>query len=396
MSTVSRRSVLYALGVLGLAGTVGLFSRFRPVPSTRGSDIASPPCARSNRVSETQLRMGTYLTITACHRSRLLLDEAMAAAFNSAARAESILTRHATNSPLGVLNTQAELRDAPAEVTSLLQSSLILAQRTGNAFNPAVMPVLEAMESYGVSSANALPSSVSTDVRRLSDPSCVRIEGCRVRLRHAGMGVSLDGIAKGHIVDLVASSLLDRGITSFLIDAGGDMRVGPELPDGIPWRIGIQDADYPARNIMTVLLKAGAIATSGNYESLSVRGYEHLVPMQQKERRPDAPVCTSVSVTAPTCLEADSLATALFAMGIERGAAFMACNPAYSCLWQTSEGRVLSSEGKTWAQPLHGEKPAVARNPARDYAVYETLSHSMARYGYMSTLNQGSRNHFAY
>lgn len=333
MNRGSGLSFFSSLGVPGLLGTFGLHAC--QTSSSRASNLMQ-------KVVETRLGMGTYITITACNPSKSLLDDAVAGAFALAAEAESIFSRHVADSPVGILNARGYLSDAPAELTDLLRSSVQLALRTDYGFNPAVLPVLEALSAYQVPSVTALPQSVTNDLHRITDPRAVLMEGSTVRLQHANMGISLDGIAKGYIVDQIAATLVSQGVTSFLIDAGGDIRVGPDLPDGKAWNIGVQDAANPGRIITAVSVRSGAIATSGNYESLAVRGYEHLVPVQSKSRGERYPACTSVCVTAPTCTEADSLATALFAMGIERGSVFLASHPAYGCLWQTTEGMISS------------------------------------------------------
>lgn len=324
MSTVSRRQFLYSLGVVGVGAGLGLAG-----------------FAESGKLSEltkTRLMMGTFVTITVRNESRTLLDEAIEQAFTEIAQAEVLFTRHNSSSPLGVLNEQGVLRDAPGPVVSLLEESLRLARRTQGGFNPATSPVLAALAAHGATSVAALPVTVLADLKAFSDPNGIIVQGNTVRLEKSGMGVSLDGIAKGHIVDLAAASLEGRGVTDYLVNAGGDIRVGPDAATGQGWMVGIQDGAKPAENITTVRLRSGAIATSGNYESLASKGYRHLVSTVGDELSIDA----SVSVVAPSCTEADSLATALYAMGVEKGTEYINRQPGYACLWQTKNGLVSS------------------------------------------------------
>ncbi|MEF2145106.1 MAG: FAD:protein FMN transferase [Desulfovibrionaceae bacterium] len=320
---VSRRRFLYSLGVLGAAGCVGV------LPCLKQEEGGRLP-----ERSVTKLRMGTFLTIAARHESLTLLDEALESAFQAAYAAESVLTRHAPGSPLGTLNAQGSLRDAPPLLVALLQGALCLARQTRAGFNPATLPALEALSSLGVPTVGALPRSVQRELATLMDPQGITVDGGTIRLKHSGMGVTLDGIAKGRIVDLVAASLERQGVTSYLVNGGGDIRVGSAAAGGKAWRIGIEDAGFPGKNVAGVSLRNRAMATSGNYESRSVKGYDHLVPGQE-----DCPTkCLAVTVLAPTCAEADALATALFAMGVERGTEYIRQRPACACLWQTSDG----------------------------------------------------------
>ncbi|SIN79666.1 FAD:protein FMN transferase [Halodesulfovibrio marinisediminis] len=330
---VSRRRFLYALGAMGALGPMAPLSRV----------MAADDLSQLHKRAETQFRMGTFLSITAYHESKTVLDEAIGAAFNTAAKAEGLFTRYETQSPLGVLNSQGVLKDTPSNVTNLLKRSLVLTQKTNRGFNPAVAPVLHILAKNNVGSLTELPRSLQADLKRLSNPEHVVMKGRTVRLASTEASISLDGIAKGHVVDIVAEELEQQGVHNFLVNAGGDIRIGSSVTVNQEWNIGIQNASSPAENLYTIPLRHRAMATSGNYESLASKGYNHIVPMTSQKLSSNTPECTAVSVMAPTCTEADSLATALFAMGVERGTRFINRHPAYACLWQTSNGSITST-----------------------------------------------------
>ena len=96
-------------------------------------------------------------------------------------------------------------------------------------------------------------------------------------------------------------------------------------------------------------MRSGAIATSSNSDSIESKGYNHLVTLNKQSDV--APL--SATVIAPTCTEADSLATALFAMaqqsGMEKALAFVNGQSNYHCQWQTKEG-VVQSAG--WSESI--------------------------------------------
>ena len=53
--------------------------------------------------------------------------------------------------------------------------------------------------------------------------------------------IGLGGIAKGYAVDQASKVLLDAGLTSFYVQAGGDLYTRGTKPDGSPWQAGIRD-----------------------------------------------------------------------------------------------------------------------------------------------------------
>ncbi|WP_272699002.1 FAD:protein FMN transferase [Desulfovibrio sp. Fe33] len=320
---VSRRVFLGALGAFGAIACAA------PFAGLTGAVLGRELPERT----ETRLMMGTYATISVRNASRALADEAVERAFAAMGRAETLFTRRGGSSPLGVLNAQGVLREAPGPVAELLGDAILLSKRSGNGFNPATAPVLEALAAHGARSIEDLPAPVRRDLGVLASPDGIVMTGTTIRLTRTGMGVSLDGIAKGRIVDIAARELEKSGIADFLVNAGGDMRTGPDNTAG--WMVGIQNAADPARNLSTFRLCSGAVATSGNYESRASKGYDHLVRTDPAE-----PPVRAVTVIAPTCVQTDALATALFAMGKEKGSAFMRRNPGCGCLWQTENGLV--------------------------------------------------------
>ena len=132
-----------------------------------------------------------------------------------------------------------------------------------------------------------------------------------VRLLKAGMRLDLGAIAKGYAVDKAFEIIQKHGISSQLVDAGGDFRVGDPPPGVEGWRI--------AKDNETVLLKNTAMATSGGrFQFVEIGGvrYAHIV-----DPKTGLGITTlqTVHVTAPTAMEADALATAVIVLGKEKG-----------------------------------------------------------------------------
>lgn len=138
-----------------------------------------------------------------------------------------------------------------------------------------------------------------------------------VRLARPGMRIGLGGAAKGFALDRMAEALRDLSLDDFICYAGGDLYVSGR-PGDRSWRLGIQHpresgkllARYPVSRAM-------AVVTSGDYERYFVhRGtrYHHIL-----DPRTGFPArgTRSVTVMAPSGLEADALSTGLFVMGVE-------------------------------------------------------------------------------
>lgn len=135
-----------------------------------------------------------------------------------------------------------------------------------------------------------------------------------------GMRLDLGGIAKGYAADEALEAMAAVGITSALIDAGGDVVAGDPPPGEAFWRIGIAPLESPAgRPNRFVQLANGAVATSGDAsQHVEINGtrYSHIVDPQTGIGLTSL---SSVTVLAPTGLAADSLASAVSVLGPQRG-----------------------------------------------------------------------------
>ncbi|MFD9395746.1 FAD:protein FMN transferase [Streptomyces sp. NPDC060000] len=150
-------------------------------------------------------------------------------------------------------------------------------------------------------------------------------------VRLPGRGLDPCAVVKGWSVQRAAELLTGAGLRRFCLNAGGDVVVS-----GGPWRVGVRHPEIADRLCTVLDLTDGAVATSARYE----RG-DHIV-----DGRTGRPVTglDSLTVVAPTLTEADTVATAAFALGaagVEWAAARDGCE-VYAVL---PGGRVLRTGG---------------------------------------------------
>lgn len=338
LRTTDRRSFLKACGVITVGAVAGavLQSVF---------DVVRVGHHRF-KVSQTRLQMGTYVTITAVHDSRAQAVEAIGRAFEEIDRLIGIFSRHDPVTPVSVLNRQGELSTPPPELVDLLQQSIRFHRLSGGAFDITVKPLLDLLEAITARDADTLPTRREIEAA-LSRVGCNNIEvgAKRVRFGKDGMGITLDGIAKGYIVDRASHTLSALGIDNYLINAGGDIRCRGTTSKRSPWRIAIQDpkkrGDYPD----IIDLTSGAVATSGNYEVFfdGEGAFHHLIdPLTGSSPNHT----TSVSVVADSVAHADALSTAVYVLGAGRGVRLVDGMAGVECLVVDEEGATHRS--RSW------------------------------------------------
>lgn len=131
---------------------------------------------------------------------------------------------------------------------------------------------------------------------------------------HRGDGViDLSGIVKGWAIARSGEALAASGLTSWCINAGGDVLTGGPSPIR-PWTVGIVDPEDRTKLLASVVMteKHPAVATSGSVE----RGNHIWTPTAHAPGE-QVPVSeyVQVSVLAPDIITADVLATAIVAGG---------------------------------------------------------------------------------
>ena len=132
--------------------------------------------------------------------------------------------------------------------------------------------------------------------------------------------IGLGGIAKGYAVDMAARVLEKAGLSSFFVQAGGDLLARGKKPDGTEWQAGIRDPRGPEGKYFAKLpLTDHAFSTAGDYERAYVvdgKRYHHIIDPRTGQ---PATACRSVTIWAPTALLADEIDDAVFILGPEKG-----------------------------------------------------------------------------
>lgn len=275
---------------------------------------AGPMVEGMVRITAERELMGTRFRIDVLAEDARLGSESIEAAFAEVGRAEGILSNWDADSQISEVNRAAGVQPVLVsdDLAAVLRRAIEISVATRGAFDVTfascggLWSIRDRRVPTDEEIAGCLPH---VDYRKiLVDPQqpAVFITDPETRL-------GIAGLAKGYRVDRAAEVLRTRGITDFVVDGGGDMRVASSSP-ALRWPIRIA---HPRRAapLGSVELGSGAIATSGDYEWYFERDgvrYHHILdPVTGRPARG----CTSVTVIAPTAVEADALATGLFVMG---------------------------------------------------------------------------------
>lgn len=181
-----------------------------------------------------------------------------------------------------------------------------------------------------------------------TDISLLEIDDVNNTVRITDPKASLDvgALGKGYATEMAARALEDAGVTSYVLNIGGNIRIIGTKPDGTGWKTGIKDpADPDAQYSAFLNLANTSCVTSGSYERFFTVGgqqYHHII---DSSTQMPAAYFPSITVVTKDSGLADALSTALFCMDYEAGSALVASLDGVEALWITFDGDVLMSAG---------------------------------------------------
>jgi FAD:protein FMN transferase len=297
-----------------------------PSPSTPA--VVAPVVPRApQKVEVHETAMGTSVTFVA-YTSERTGEAATRAAITRAlaeiARLESLMSEWRDDSEVGKLNAHpGEWVKLSPETLEVIEKGLWAGKLSGGTFD-VTFQVMSRLWKFGGAEdpqPTVPPRAAVSSARRLIDYRKVEISRSE---RAARLGkdqqLGLGGIAKGYIVDRAARVLREAGLTSFLVQAGGDLYGAGRKPDGTRWVSGIQDPrGRKGQYFATVELEDHAFSTAGDYARSYLAGgkrYHHIIDPRTGY---PATACRSVTVWAPDALVADAVDDIVFILGPEKG-----------------------------------------------------------------------------
>ena len=334
---MNRRSFLVLSGMLGVgAASTGVFvSESEAVKFDKNR----------HKVSKTLPKIGTFVSMTLVHSSKDKAEQAMGQAFAEIDRLERMFNRYDGSTAVASLNADGYIKDMPPELSEVIEKAIHYHTTSHGTFDITVKPVVDLFQEKMGGTQKRMPTGKELqDALQLVDAKKIRLNKGTLRFTRPGMGITLDGIAKGYIVDKASEVLTAQGIYNHLINAGGDIRTRGEKPGKRPWTIAIQDPGKKNEYPDIIQMRDGAVATSGNYEIYydKEKMFHHIVDPKSGL----SPLLSnSVSVKAQTTMDADALSTSVFVMNPGKGLGFIEQLPYCDCLIVTRDNNQLRSKG---------------------------------------------------
>ncbi len=163
--------------------------------------------------------------------------------------------------------------------------------------------------------------------------------------------IDVGAVGKGYATEKAAQLLIENGVTSYVLNIGGNIRAIGTKANGDGWITGITNPDRESEDpfVCRVDIQDISLVTSGDYERFYVVdgvSYHHII---DPETKMPANYFSSVSVFIGDSGLADALSTALFCMSYEDGVKLLGEIGA-DAIWVTVEGEILSTDGISFVE----------------------------------------------
>jgi thiamine biosynthesis lipoprotein len=310
------------------------------VPAISVSSPMSPMYTYRTRL------LGTHISLTLTVPGHAIAQRA----FELIRHLESLLTVNGDRSLLLEINAAAGRHavQVPQDIFLMLEKAHVASLIPGSCFNLAIGPLVKCWR-IGFQGQQVPAEETIQTALNLSRPQNVQLDKAShsVFLSQRGMQLDAGAIAKGFIADNVSALLAAEGIQHSIVNLGGNLVVsGMRHPATCtPWTLGVQvPFALPDEVLGEFEITDQSVVTSGIYERYFThqgRLYHHL--LDPATGYPLRSTLASVTVIAPSSMDADLFSTLLFGMGIEDGLTFLQRYPTIKAIFVTRDRHVVCS-----------------------------------------------------
>lgn len=306
-------------------------------------------CSRV-KSSDSFTSMNTFMTIQVFSSSSKKGEEACQKVKEEILGLEKILSTTISESDLYKINhAEGKTLAVHAPVKEICDFSSEIYIKTGGLFNPSLYPLIHewgfTTEQYKIPDDETISRLLSfTDFSKISfSPSDSGGLSFLLSLQ-PGMQLDFGAIAKGYAGDRALELLSGMGISSAIINLGGNVQALGKKSDGSLWRVGIKNP-WGEKPVCSVSIDSKAVVTSGGYERFFTGedGKRYIHIFDPRTGRPAQSDLESVTIICGKGIYADALSTSLFVMGKDRAVDFWRASGDFEFILLTKNQELVCS-----------------------------------------------------
>ena len=238
-----------------------------------------------------------------------------------------------------VLENNKEIEIDP-KLSKLIEEGIKYNEITNGYINIASSNLIDIWKSY-IEKEEGIPLDSDLNNANINILD-ISLEG-NIYKKNNNIKIDLGAFAKGYITELVGNYLEDIGIDKYLIDAGGNIKVGNNYKKD-NYVIGIQNPINTNEIFTKLNVNNLSIVTSGDYQRYyeynGIR-YNHII--DPYTRYPSSKF-KSVTVVSKDSFLADIYSTYLFLIDLDKGLEIVNNNDDIEAIWYIDEDNVVKSD----------------------------------------------------
>ena len=299
-----------------------------------------------------------YLLDTACnlivYSTGDTLDEDIANkaiddAYDLCAQLDKTLSKTAEVSDVSKINSAGGQWIEVSDYTrDLINAGLKYSKLSDGRFDITVGRLTDLWDFHAAEPALPEESDIAAAVQHVGY-ECVEIDGNKVRLTDPEMKIDLGGIAKGYIGDRMADLMIEEGVTSGIVNLGGNIICIGGKPDGDGFNIGIE-APFSDRTeiIGSINVADKTTVTSGVYERMfEIDGkiYHHILDVETGYSIDNDLNAVTIIADIGRSVDCDALSTTCLIKGYEEGRKFIEGIDGVEAVFILRDGTVEQTSG---------------------------------------------------
>ncbi|MFD2200836.1 FAD:protein FMN transferase [Shivajiella indica] len=235
------------------------------------------------------------------------------------------------DSDISQFNKYGKAENFSPHLYGLLKESLHYYEISGGVVSHSILPLITA---WGNEFSNKKEMTVERvdSLKALCDPGNIEITPGRISSRIPGTMLDLNYLDKGHLIDLLSEYFKNRGVVNFQMEFGLD-GVSSGKPNNQNFHNFFTNIpkDLKGNNLLEkrVNLKNTAYSSSGSLDKFYVddKGNKHSHLIDPRTGYPISNGILSTSIKAPSCIQADAMATICMILSLEESQKMINVNP---------------------------------------------------------------------
>ena len=230
-------------------------------------------------------------------------------------RVEKLLSTFSDDSTINEINRNAGIKPVKTdpEIFRLIDRSTQISGLTDGAFDITYCTAEKEFTDAAEASQKSKPALITYQNVELDAKTQT------VFLKEKGMRIGFGANCKGYAADRAKYVLQMLGVSSGVINAGGDLLAWGAPPDDLHWTVGTADVSQRLQPYANVAISNMAIATSINTEKHTPSiSNTRMTAVNAKKGFPVSDI-KSVTIISPSAELADSMATPIMSIGINAG-----------------------------------------------------------------------------